>query len=615
MMDDLQLLRRYADEGSEDAFGELVARHVNLVYSAALRRTGGDAHLAEDVAQLVFADLARKAPALPPGVVLAGWLHRASGFAAAQLIRGERRRQLREQEAVTMNHSEPAPDWEHIRPLLDAALDELGAADRDAVVLRFMEQRSLAAVGAALGTNEEAARKRVHRALEKMRARLVRQGVTTTAASLSAAIAVNAVQVAPAGLAATLTTTSLAATAGGTAGTLTLLKYTIMTKLKFGVISAIIVAGIAVPLVIKHQAEVKLHAQEAALQREEEQLARLTAENERLAQMVAQAKSQSASNLPAPPLHAAAPVASPPSDDLEATNLMTRLLKGDVPKLTREQMEAYLAANHRNAASLLAMFRATGDSALLREALQNYPNDPRVDFAALFDKDATPEELRQRLDEFKQSAPDNALAIYLSALNYFKSGQTAQAVQDLNAAYGKPGFNDYSWDFVENTEEAWRSAGYTEAEAQMVGTWQLALPQLAELKDLNQQIVSLANSYGQSGDTASARTALQMDVTLGQQMSSTPTDPLISQLVGLAIERDALGAMDPNSPFGDGGLTAKDELAQLTQQSATIHNLVSQMNALQETMSPQDWTNYNERTKTFGEMNALQWLLAKNGQK
>ena len=294
---------------------------------------------------------------------------------------------------------------------------------------------------------------------------------------------------------------------------------------------------------------------------------------------------------------------------------MTRLLKGDVPKLTREQMEAYLAANHRNAASLLAMFRATGDSALLREALQNYPNDPRVDFAALFDKDATPEELRQRLDEFKQSAPDNALANYLSALKYFKSGQTAQAVQDLNAAYGKPGFNDYSWDFVENTEEAWRSAGYTEAEAQMVGTWQLALPQLAELKDLNQQIVSLANSYGQSGDTASARTALQMDVTLGQQMSSTPTDPLISQLVGLAIERDALGAMDPNSPFGDGGLTAKDELAQLTQQSATIHNLVSQMNALQETMSPQDWTNYNERTKTFGEMNALQWLLAKNGQK
>src|ERR1035438_2852122 len=117
MTHDQQLLRRYADEHSEAAFGRLVARHVNLVYSAALRRTGGDAQLAQDVAQLVFTDLARKARSLPPGVVLAGWLHRASRFAAAQLLRTERRRQLREQEAVTMNLAEPAPDWEHIRPL------------------------------------------------------------------------------------------------------------------------------------------------------------------------------------------------------------------------------------------------------------------------------------------------------------------------------------------------------------------------------------------------------------------------------------------------------------------------------------------------------------------
>jgi RNA polymerase sigma factor (sigma-70 family) len=613
MMDDLQLLRRYADEGSEAAFGELVARHVNLVYSAALRRAGGDAHLAQDVAQLVFTDLARKARSLPSGVVLAGWLHRASRFAAAQLIRGERRRQLREQEAVTMNLSDSAPDWEQIRPLLDAALDELNAADRDAVVLRFMEQRSLADVGIALGTNEDAARKRVHRALEKMRARLVRQGVTTTAASLSAAITVNAVQAAPAGLAATLASSSLAATVGGTA-TLTLLKYTIMTKLKFGIIGAIIVAGIAVPLVIQHQTAVKLREQEVVLRSQNEQLARLTAENERLAQMVTQVRSQSWSNLPAPPLHAATPVASPPMDDLQATNLMTRLLKGEVPKLTHEQIEAYLAANHRNAASLLAVFRATGDSALLREALEKYPNDPRVDFAAVLDKDATPDELRQRLDAFKQSAPDNAVANYLSALNYFKSGQTAQAVQDLNAAYGKPGFDDYSWDFVENAEEAWRSAGYTEAEAQMVGTWQLMLPHLAQLKDLNEQIVNLANSYGQSGDAASAQSALQMDINLGQQMNSSTTDPLITQLVGLAIERNALNDMDPNSPYGTGGLTVKDELAQLTQQSTTIKDMAKQVEALQETMTPQDWINYNERTKTFGEMNAMQWLFGKYGQ-
>src|SRR5437870_13830471 len=114
MLDDHQLLRRYANDGSEAAFAELVSRYVNLVYSAAFRRTGGDAHLAQDVAQLVFSDLARKARTLPDGVVLAGWLHRATRYAAAQLLRTERRRVEREKKAVAMStlESEPAPDWE-----------------------------------------------------------------------------------------------------------------------------------------------------------------------------------------------------------------------------------------------------------------------------------------------------------------------------------------------------------------------------------------------------------------------------------------------------------------------------------------------------------------------
>jgi RNA polymerase sigma factor (sigma-70 family) len=146
MFDDQQLLRRYLADGSEAAFGELVARYVNLVYSTALRRTGGDAHLAQDAAQLVFTDLARKVRSLPENVVLAGWLHRATQFAAAQLLRTDRRRMAREQEAVAMNALTPetTPDWNQIRPLLDLALDELGDDDRDAVILRFFEQRSLA---------------------------------------------------------------------------------------------------------------------------------------------------------------------------------------------------------------------------------------------------------------------------------------------------------------------------------------------------------------------------------------------------------------------------------------------------------------------------------------
>ena len=176
MLDDRQLLRRYAD-GSEAAFGELVARYVNLVYSAALRRARGDWRLAQDAAQLVFTDLARKARSLPKGVVLAGWLHRATRYAAAQLLRTERRRQAREQEAVAMKALEfkSTRDWEQIRPLLDEALDRLNCTDRDASLLRFFEQRSLAEVGRALGSNEDAARKRVSRALERLRALLLDQ--------------------------------------------------------------------------------------------------------------------------------------------------------------------------------------------------------------------------------------------------------------------------------------------------------------------------------------------------------------------------------------------------------------------------------------------------------
>src|SRR5271170_6102575 len=194
MPDDRQLLRRFAGDRSESAFGELVARHVALVYSAALRQTGGDAHLAQDIAQLVFADLARKAPALSKNVVLAGWLHRATIFAARQILRGERRRRAREQEAVTMNaiQSETGNDnWQQIRPLLDEALERLNKTDRDALLLRFFEQQSLAQVGANLGSNEDAARKRVNRALEKLRAILTRNGVTTTAAALSTVISAN----------------------------------------------------------------------------------------------------------------------------------------------------------------------------------------------------------------------------------------------------------------------------------------------------------------------------------------------------------------------------------------------------------------------------------------
>jgi len=291
MLDDQQLLRSFGRDGSEAAFTELVTRHVNLVYSAALRRTGGDEQLAKDVTQQVFTDLARKACSLPGRVVLAGWLHQATRFAAAQMLRTERRRHAREQEAVAMNISEShaAPDWAQIRPLLDEALDDLSDEDRDAVVLRFFEQRSLTEVGAALGSNEDAARKRVGRALDKLRALLMQRGLTTTSSALSAVIMANCVQAAPVGLTATVTGISLAGlTAAG--ATLSLWNIMTLTKLKIGIASIAVAASVATPLIIQHGKLSKLRDQNQSLQAQLDQAAQLAADNERLSNALFQSR-------------------------------------------------------------------------------------------------------------------------------------------------------------------------------------------------------------------------------------------------------------------------------------------------------------------------------------
>src|SRR5882762_6636174 len=145
MTEDEQLLRLYAGTGAEAAFSQLVSRHIDLVYSVALRLVGGDAHLAKDVAQTVFIDLSVKAKSLPRRVLLAGWLCRHAFFVASSKVRTEQRRRKREREAVQMNASEDVlePDWEQLSAILDEALQGLGAIDRDAIVLRYFEGRDL----------------------------------------------------------------------------------------------------------------------------------------------------------------------------------------------------------------------------------------------------------------------------------------------------------------------------------------------------------------------------------------------------------------------------------------------------------------------------------------
>lgn len=266
MSDTDRLLRDYAEKSAEGAFRELVSRYVDLVYSVAFRRTGGDAHLAEDVVQTVFADLARKARSLKGETLLGGWLHRHTCFVSSTLMRGERRRRERERKAIEMNTLLQSGDspWQEIGPVLDEAVNELDDADRQAVLLRFFEKHDLRSIGAALGTNEDAAQKRVSRALDKLRVLLAKRGVSLSLAALATFLGGQAVLAAPAGLAAQVSNTVLASAAAGVGFTALLLKLMTPTKLAiaFGVAA---VAVFVTPLALRRHASNRSGETSAAL--------------------------------------------------------------------------------------------------------------------------------------------------------------------------------------------------------------------------------------------------------------------------------------------------------------------------------------------------------------
>src|SRR5438552_11713093 len=167
-MDDAGLLWEYASSKSEAAFSALVTRHVPLVFSAALRQVQNQA-LAEDVTQVVFVILARKAAQLPEKTVLAGWLYRTTRHVAAKALRSEQRRRKREQESLQMQSNEPEAAWEQLAPFLDEAMSQLGEVDRGAVLLRYFQNKSLREVGRAFGMSEDTAQKRDSRAIDRLR--------------------------------------------------------------------------------------------------------------------------------------------------------------------------------------------------------------------------------------------------------------------------------------------------------------------------------------------------------------------------------------------------------------------------------------------------------------
>jgi RNA polymerase sigma factor (sigma-70 family) len=251
---DAQLLRAYAEHGAEAAFAEIVARHTDLVYSAALRQVYSP-DLARDVTQSVFTDLARKARTvsadLSPEASLVGWLFRGTQFAARDLYRSETRRIQRERQAMAQLHPAPEvpPDWERLGPVLDDAMSDLADTDRDAVLLRYFKNNDLRTVGATLGISDDAAQKRVSRAVQSLRQFFAKRGVTTGASGLTVVISANAVQAAPVGLALTIYTgAALTGTTFATTATVTATKAFAMTALQKSLVTATIavLAGVGI---------------------------------------------------------------------------------------------------------------------------------------------------------------------------------------------------------------------------------------------------------------------------------------------------------------------------------------------------------------------------------
>jgi RNA polymerase sigma factor (sigma-70 family) len=242
---DTKLLARYASHHAEDAFAEIVRRHLGLVYSAALRHVRAP-QLAEEVAQSTFIKLARHAGQLAPDTILPAWLYQVTRREAIDVVRREASRQLREQIATEMNAmNATAADWTHIEPLLDEAMHALDDTDRAAVLLRYFENKSLREVGATLGTSENAAQKRLARAVERLREFFAKRGVTVGAQGLVVVISANAVQAAPVGLAGTLST---AAVFGGatltTTATATATKAIVMTTTQKVLITVALAAAV-----------------------------------------------------------------------------------------------------------------------------------------------------------------------------------------------------------------------------------------------------------------------------------------------------------------------------------------------------------------------------------
>jgi hypothetical protein len=299
------------------------------------------------------------------------------------------------------------------------------------------------------------------------------------------------------------------------------------------------------------------------------------------------------------------------------TNRIARWLDGkSLPHLDGTQADAYAQKHQRRPEALLAAYQTTTDRGFLREAMEKHPRDARVALAAVctaVSAQSNPdgaEERRKWLDALKKSAPDNALACYLSAREHFKSGQPDLAEKEVLAGAGRP-LHDYALDFIESAQDAYLSAGYSEAEATALAMGSLLMPHLAQLRDVGTELVKRANHYRESGDAASANKMLHAAIRIGTQLDRTNSLTLLENLVGIAIQQNALKELDPAASFEKSAHTVQAEADRLTKRRTDLRATAGDFNKLFQQMSDQEIGNYFDQQKRLGEEMADRRALAR----
>jgi RNA polymerase sigma factor (sigma-70 family) len=607
---DQDLLREYAQGGSEAAFSELTRRYVDLVYSAALRLVR-DTALAEDISQSVFLALARNCRSVRNAARLSGWLHQTTHHLAANAVRSEARRRAREQEAAAMNDliSTAHPDWDSLAPQLDEALLELNEVDRDALLRRYFQREPAREMAQVLGISDVAAQKRVNRAVDRLRQVLNRRGVLVGSQALVGLILVNGVQSAPAGLAATISATVAAGACVPLVNGLAGIKFLFMTTLQKTILTATVLAACGFGA---YEFTNPNTSREPARKAPASSPVAIPAEPQPTPKAVTHAAAVRtiSRNLPAPRSRIVPLKNSIPGVPFTQTEFYA-LLKTKRLNLTTAEVQPFLEANHRSAKSLLAAFRTTSDASLLNEAAQKYPSDPHVAFEAAIRLGASPAERLRWLDVLRQGSADNSLPDYLAAAAHIQAGDQSAAVHDLIAASSKTGYQDFSRDRIQANVEAYLAAGFTTGDAKMISSIGPAEPHLIQLKELGRDLLGLANSYQQVGDSSSRESALQIAVNLGQRLSDPLAgETLMRQTVGIAIERAALEAMDPDSVSDTSGLTVQGRLNQLTLRIDEIRLSAQKADPLWKTLNEQGWVNYEAQLNANGEEAAVNWLIA-----